>query len=251
VKEIEAYLNAHVEARNCADELCEERPDPLMVARQSMDQHHALTCALFAYGSAKAIVSFLSSLEIDLCDVDEEILRQRVEGKYYRFQSSEDIIQWFITLNRLKEFGGAEAVFMQGYSKSILEGINALISTLYTLNPYRSKGYEFLIGKPIVSVAKASAMKRWMMYLRWMVRRNELDMGLWGGVRANDLIMPLDTHTFNVSRTLGLLQRKQCDMRAALELTETLKQFDPHDPLKYDFALYRIGQEKILNGPKL
>jgi uncharacterized protein (TIGR02757 family) len=251
VKEIEAYLNAHVEARNCADELCEERPDPLMVARQSMDQHHALTCALFAYGSAKAIVSFLSSLEIDLCDVDEEILRQRVEGKYYRFQSSEDIIQWFITLKRLKEFGGAEAVFMQGYSKSILEGINALISTLYTLNPYRSKGYEFLIGKPIVSVAKASAMKRWMMYLRWMVRRNELDMGLWGGVRANDLIMPLDTHTFNVSRTLGLLQRKQCDMRAALELTETLKQFDPHDPLKYDFALYRIGQEKILNGPKL
>ncbi len=242
MKEIEAYLNAEVEARNCADELCSERPDPLMVARRSMDQHHALTCALFASGSAKAIVAFLSSLE-DNFD-DEERLREKLKGKYYRFQSSEDIIQWFITLKLLKESGGAEQIFMQGYSNGLIAGINSLISTLYTLNPYRSKGYEFLIGKPITSIAKASAMKRWMMYLRWMVRKNELDMGLWSGVKPCDLIMPLDTHTFNVSRKLGLLTRNQCDMRSAIELTETLKQFDSNDPIKYDFALYRIGQEK-------
>ncbi|HEX5329151.1 TIGR02757 family protein [Sulfuricurvum sp.] len=248
MKEIQAYLDAEVKARNCADELCSQRPDPLMVARGSMDQHHSLTCALFAYGSAKAIVSFLSSLDHDLIDADEESLRQRLEGRYYRFQTSEDIIQWFITLKALKESGGAEAVFMQGYSNGLLEGVTSLISTLYDINPYRSKGYEFLIGKPISSSAKASAMKRWMMYLRWMVRHNELDMGLWRGVCASDLIMPLDTHTFNVSRRLGLLERSVCDMRAALELTKTLKRFDPHDPLKYDFALYRIGQEKQLDA---
>lgn len=246
MKEIQAYLDAEIKSRNCVEELSLDRPDPLMVARRSMDQHHALTCALFAYGSAKAIVSFLSSLDVDLSDVDEATLRQRVEGKYYRFQNSEDIVQWFRTLKRLKESGGAQAIFMRGYSNGVLEGINALITTLYELNPYRSKGYEFLIGKPIDSIAKTSAMKRWMMYLRWMVRHNELDMGLWKGVSQSDLIMPLDTHTFNVSRRLGLLERKLCDMRAALELTETLKRFDPSDPLKYDFALYRIGQEKQL-----
>jgi uncharacterized protein (TIGR02757 family) len=246
VKEIETYLNAEVEARNCVEELCIERPDPLMIARRTMDQHHALTCAVFAYGSAKAIVTFLSSLENDFTNMDESVLRQKLAGKYYRFQNSEDIVQWFITLRALKVHGGAEQIFMSGYGENkILGGINALITTLYDLNAYRSRGYEFLIGKPIASIAKASAMKRWMMYLRWMVRKDSLDMGLWSAVRPSDLIMPLDTHTFNVSRRLGLLTRNQCDMRAAIELTETLKQFDSHDPLKYDFALYRIGQEKL------
>ena len=63
--------------------------------------------------------------------------------------------------------------------------------------------------------------------------------------------MPLDTHTFNVSRAIGLLERKQCDMKAAMELTETLRKFAPEDPLKYDFALYRIGQEKMLHDETL
>ncbi len=58
--------------------------------------------------------------------------------------------------------------------------------------------------------------------------------------------MPLDTHTFNVSRNLGLLKRKSYDLKAVFELTEKLKKFDPKDPVKYDFALYRIGQEKLL-----
>lgn len=247
MKEIEAYLNAHVETRNCADELCEERPDPLMIARRYGDQHYALTCALFAYGSAKAIVVFLSSLDFKWIEKDEEELRNAVDGKYYRFQTNEDIVQWFRTLKALNDAGGAEKHFMCGYRQGgVLEGLSHLIRLLYDLNPYRSSGYKFLIGKPIESVSKASAMKRWMMYLRWMVRRDELDMGLWCGVDKGELIMPLDTHTFHVSQRLGLLQRKQCDMRAALELTETLKRFDFNDPLKYDFALYRIGQEKIL-----
>jgi uncharacterized protein (TIGR02757 family) len=58
--------------------------------------------------------------------------------------------------------------------------------------------------------------------------------------------MPLDTHTFNVSRRVGLLERKTYDLQAAIELTQKLKSFDESDPLKYDFALYRLGQEKIL-----
>jgi uncharacterized protein (TIGR02757 family) len=89
-------------------------------------------------------------------------------------------------------------------------------------------------------------MKRWMMYLRWMVRKDSLDMGLWSVMSPRELIMPLDTHTFSLSKKLGLLQRKQCDLKAALELTERLRSFDPNDPIKYDFALYRLGQEGIV-----
>lgn len=244
---IQEYLDSQVAARNCDSELCAERPDPLMIARLYRDPHHALTCALFAYGNVKAIIAFIASLDIGLQKLSEDELRFQVKNKYYRFQKNEDVVQWFLTLQKLIVMGGAERVFMRGYrTGGVIEGLSALIDTLYTLNPYRSQGYEFLIGKPIQSVAKASAMKRWMMYLRWMVRKDELDMGLWKGINPSDLIMPLDTHTFNVSRRLGLLGRKQCDLKAAMELTETLRQFDPLDPLKYDFALYRIGQEKIL-----
>lgn len=246
LEKIKALLDAEAASRNCAEELCDTRPDPLMVARRYKDQHNALTCALFAYGNAKAIVTFLNSLETDLIALEEESIRSRLEGKYYRFQSTEDIVQWFVTLGRLKSRGGAEEAFMDGYRRNgVVEGISGLIETLYDLNPYRTQGYEFLIGKPVRSFSKASAMKRWMMYLRWMIRKDALDMGLWKGVEPSALIMPLDTHTFNVSRSMGLLGRKQCDLKAAMELTETLRCFDPEDPLKYDFALYRIGQEKI------
>lgn len=81
--------------------------------------------------------------------------------------------------------------------------------------------------------------------MRWMVREDNIDMGLWSGVDKSDLIIPLDTHTFNVSKKLGLLSRKSYDLEAAMELTKKLKEFDRQDPLKYDFALYRIGQEKL------
>ena len=84
------------------------------------------------------------------------------------------------------------------------------------------------------------------MFLRWMVRKDNIDMGLWKQVNQADLIMPLDTHTFNVGHRLGLLSRKSCDLEAAIELTGKLREFDKEDPLKYDFALYRLGQEKIL-----
>ncbi len=243
---LKALLDAEADARNCEGELCIERPDPLLIARREKEQHHALTCALFAYGSAKAIVAFLDSLGSGLFCLDEQSLRECLRGKYYRFQNTEDIVQWHLTLGRLNELGGAEDVFMRGYAQDgLLAGLSGLIEKLYDINPYRSRGYEFLIGQSITSVSKSSAMKRWMMYLRWMVRSDALDMGLWKDIKPAELIMPLDTHTFNVSRSLGLLKRKQCDLKAAMELTERLRTFDPEDPLRYDFALYRIGQEKL------
>lgn len=243
MKSLKKLLDAEVALRNCSDELCDERPDPLMVAHRYKDECSALTCALFAYGNVKAIISLLESLDMSLIEQEESMIRDALQSHYYRFQTSEDIIQWFITLRRLKQLGGVEKFFTHGFEKGgIIEGLNTLITMMYEINPYTSSGYSFLIGKPITS--SSSAMKRWMMYLRWMVRKDHLDMGLWSVMKPSELIMPLDTHTFKVSRKLGLLNRKQCDLKAAIELTECLKEFDPHDPIKYDFALYRLGQEK-------
>lgn len=221
---LKARLDAEVALRNSTSELCTEKPDPLMIARTTRDECHALTCALFAYGNVQAIVAFLASLEPLWIDGEEQFITQAVKGKYYRFQNSEDIAQWLITLGRLKAQGGVEATFKLGYENNngVLGGISAVIETLYDLNSYRSQGYTFLIGKPIKRITGTSAMKRWMMYLRWMVRHDSLDMGLWDVMPPSELIMPLDTHTFSLSQKLGLLQRKQCDLKAALELTEML-----------------------------
>lgn len=245
MRELKERLDAEVAARDCEGELCGSRPDPLMVARRYGDETIALACALFAYGSAGAIVKFLERLDFTLMDRDDAEIIRECQLLYYRFQSAEDCAQFLITLKRLREMGGANRAFLAGYGENgIIGGLNALIETLYALNSYRSSGYTFLIGKRVESIAKASAMKRWMMYLRWMVRKDALDMGLWSGVRVSELIMPLDTHTFNVSQRLGLLKRRQCDLRSAIELTETLRGFNPDDPVRYDFALYRLGQEK-------
>lgn len=137
---------------------------------------------------------------------------------------------------------------LKGYLKNnnLIDGINELISTIKELYPHESQGYNFLISKVTTKTKGSGALKRWMMYLRWMVRSDNIDMGLWSGVDKKDLIIPLDTHTFNVGKKLGLLQRKTYDLEAAIELTNTLRSFDSEDPLKYDFALYRLGQESIV-----
>jgi len=84
------------------------------------------------------------------------------------------------------------------------------------------------------------------MFLRWMVRDDNLDLGRWKNIDKKDLILPLDTHTFNVSLKLGLLNRKTYDLKSAILITQKLKEFDKFDPIKYDFAIYRLGQEKIV-----
>ena len=80
------------------------------------------------------------------------------------------------------------------------------------------------------------------MFLRWVVRKDCLDLGLWESVKTQDLLLPLDTHTFRISKNLGLLKRKTYDFKAVLEVSAMLRKFDRNDPIKYDFALYRIGQ---------
>lgn len=100
--------------------------------------------------------------------------------------------------------------------------------------------------KHIPDPAKKSACKRINMYLRWMVRNDEqgVDFGLWNRISTSQLVCPCDVHVDRVARSLGLISRKQTDWLTALELTQNLKQFDPLDPVKYDFALFGLGVEE-------
>lgn len=97
--------------------------------------------------------------------------------------------------------------------------------------------------KHVATPLRNSACKRLNMFLRWMVRTDNcgVDFGLWKRISPAQLLCPLDVHVERVAHMLNLLQRKQPDWRAVLELTQTLRQFNPHDPVKYDFALFGMG----------
>ncbi len=245
--ELKALLDREAARRNDAAELSYERPDPLLVAARHRDERIALICALFGYGSARQIVAFLDRLDFCLLDAPEERIMRDLQGLKYRFQTSEDVAALFVALRRLGRERSLGEIVRKGYEArgEIRDGLWALIDTLREAYPYKSRGYDFLVGRVPEDPDRCAPFKRYMMYYRWMVRRDALDLGLWEGIDPADLIVPLDTHTHAVSLRLGLLERKSYDMRAALELTETLRRFDTTDPVKYDFALYRIGQERI------
>jgi uncharacterized protein (TIGR02757 family) len=248
-------LDLEVQKRDQYEELSLEKPDPLLIARRYKDEYISLICALFGYGNAGQIIKFLDSLDFNLLDQSEETIKIKLQNHYYRFQNSEDIISFFIALKRLKTKDSLENIFKAGYDKNscVIEGISNIIQSVLEVYEYYSEGYKFLIGtlpkrdkNGKIKHIGNSAYKRYTMFLRWMVRDDNLDMGLWKSINKKDLIIPLDTHTFKVSQKLGLLKRKTYDLKSAILITEKLKEFDQDDPIKYDFALYRIGQEKLI-----
>ncbi|AXX94714.1 MULTISPECIES: TIGR02757 family protein [Arcobacter] len=254
-KEIKQLLDNEVENRNKNDEINYDKPDPLLIARRYDDEFIILLCALFAYGNAKLIVKFLDSLDFSLLEKSDEIIDKELDKFYYRFQNAQDIKMIFKTFKRMKNEDSLNNIFVNAYKKenSILEGIDALIQKIHNISNYNSQGFTFLISSPfkrdkagLIKENGNAPYKRWNMYLRWMVRDDNLDLGLWKNIDKKDLILPLDTHTFKVSQKLGLLDRKNYDLKSALMITNKLKEFDKFDPIKYDFSLYRIGQEKIM-----
>jgi uncharacterized protein (TIGR02757 family) len=248
IKEIEDFLNKEVKNRNLLGEISEEKPDPLLVVYNNKDEYSALICSMFAYGRASMIVKFLKKLDFSLLDENEKKIENSLNNIYYRLQSNEDVKNLFISLNRLKKQSSLEDIFYTEYEKknNVIDGISNIIKEIYKINPYNSRGYSFLIGPENVKLKGGSAYKRWNLFLRWMVRKDNIDLGLWTKVDTKDLIIPLDTHLHTIGLKLGLLKRTQADLASAIELTKSLKKFDETDPLKYDLAIYRLGQEKLL-----
>ena len=249
MKNLKEKLDQEVKKRNTSNELSEDAPDPLMIAKKQDNDLAILTCALFAYGNAKQIVKFLKKLPLDLIGkkVSEEELRVALKELKYRFKSNEGIVQWFLLLQRINalkvEF---RTLFLKEYKKQndIVYAIESEIGLFHKyLCDYQSRGMDFLIGKK----GTGSPLKRWNMFLRWMVRDDNLDLGRWKEIETKDLLVPLDTHTFKLGKEFGLIKSKTYNLKAARELTTSLKKFDKEDPVKYDFAIYRLGQEKRVN----
>ena len=144
--------------------------------------------------------------------------------------------------------GGLERVFTDGFhTEKTIFGALKHFRSIFLEIPHEKR-----TEKHLSDVASNSSAKRLNMFLRWMVRKDEqeVDFGLWNGIPASALMLPLDVHTGDVSRALGLLQRKQNDWRAVEEITGILRTFDAGDPVKYDFALFGMGIEAHLTLPK-
>jgi len=158
----------------------------------------------------------------------------------HRTFQGKDCIYFIHALQQIYfQHNGLEAVFAEGYkeNQSIKESISQFREIFFSFD------HLHRTLKHIPDPMKGSAAKRINMFLRWMVRNDEkgVDFGLWKSIKTSDLLCPLDLHSGNVGRKLGLLERKLNDWQAVEELTASLRLFDASDPVKYDFALFGTG----------
>ncbi len=183
-----------------------------------------------------------------LADLDLGRARRALEGVRYRFQGPDDILALLSSIGGLlRRRGSIEGAFMAHYSESdpttgpALAGLVDEIMEIDTSSVYGTREKPRGLLQLFPSPRKGSACKRLNLYLRWMVRNHDIDFGLWKGVSPSKLVIPLDAHIARVSRCLGFTGRKSNDWKTAVEITDSLREFDPEDPLKYDFALCHRG----------
>lgn len=208
--------------------------------------------AILAWGQRKTIINKCLELFtlMDNAPHDfllhhrEEDLRSLLNFKHRTFNEVDTLyfvrfLSWYY-----RRFESLEDAFLIGQTgqadsmESILTHFHEYFFSLPDA-PSRTK-------KHIATPARKAACKRINMYLRWMVREDDkgVDFGLWKRIKPAQLICPCDLHVDRVGRKLGLITRKQTDWQTALELTEKLREFDPVDPVKYDFALFGLGVEE-------
>ncbi len=184
-----------------------------------------------------------------LINLDIHHYRNLFAGINYRFSSNDDITAFIFVLHKvLREYGRLENLFKCNYSrddenigKALTAFVNAFLNIKNKGVRRRSGGFLHFFPSP----EKGSACKRLNLFLRWMVRDKDIDMGIWKGIPKNKLVIPLDIHIARISRCLGFTRRKSADWFAAVEITESLRSFDSEDPLKYDFALCHQGVTKV------
>lgn len=204
--------------------------------------------SMFAYGKREAFIEKLNRI-FSLIDNKPHDFVVNFEKKCavltdcdYRFSKTVDLIEILRILNVLYcENESLETLFKYGYdeTKTIQGMLTVSVDYFYSkVDKVKvTQGFYHLLPDP----RKNSALKRMNMMLRWFVRSGEVDKGIWKFLDKSELLIPLDVHVGKISRKLGLLERTNNDYKTVLELTNTLKQFDEHDPVKYDFALFGYG----------
>jgi len=155
---------------------------------------------------------------------NEKEYSQIFAGFKHRFTISDDVVKLLTGIKRaLTEYGTLETLYRQGIDKF----------TDFLNNSHKL----YLLPSP----SDGSACKRLNLYFRWMVRADEVDPGGWNKCSKKDLIIPLDTHMFKAAKLLGFTKRNSADLKTAIEITKHFAKISPDDPVKYDFALTRLG----------
>ena len=164
---------------------------------------------------------------------------ERLETFVHRTFNGQDFASFIRSLKNIYEnHNGLESVYAKNQElKTMQNSISEFKKTFFEIP------HQFRTQKHISDPLNNSAAKRINMYLRWMVRQDTkgVDLGIWKSISPASLSCPLDVHSGNVARKLGLLSRKQNDGKALAELDLKLREFDPIDPVKYDFALFGLG----------
>jgi uncharacterized protein (TIGR02757 family) len=205
-----------------------------------------LIAALLAYGNVKAIAGGIEAVLDRLGERPAQMLagarpadlRRQFRNWRYRVTDGATMAGLLIAVRRVRrEHGSLNALFREGLHDQAADVLPAATQFVQQLRGAAGHPLDHLLPDP----ARQSACKRLMLYLRWMVRRDAIDPGVWQGVHPRLLIAPVDTHLHRVGRDFGWTRRKQANLATAREITAALREHCPHDPLRYDFALTRPG----------
>lgn len=222
------------------------KDDPVQFVHRFRDKKDielaGFIASLLAYGSRKQFIAKLDNFFVDIAKNEPlnfilNFQPELIRNFNYRFGKPNDFISIFKILKELySNSEGLEALFKYGYEQN---------KTFATVTDYFyaradknvGQGFYHMIPNP----HNGGAMKRMCMYLRWMVRKSCVDVGIWDFMKPSELLIPLDVHIGRISRQMGLLTRNANDFKSVIELTNKLKEFCPEDPVKYDFAMFGYG----------
>jgi uncharacterized protein (TIGR02757 family) len=238
-------------------------PDPLQFLHMFDDERDieavGFIASVFAYGNVKQIIKTLDKILKAASGSPFEFAvnfgkkdAKKLAGIKHRFYTERDVINFFKLMSRAYgKFGSLRNLFMLNYDPSD-RNLKAALSKFS--GHFISEGKKTSNGGDISGGMKfmfplpelGSACKRMNLFLRWMVRKDELDFGLWEGIPAHKLVIPVDTHVARICRELGLTTKKNVNWRMAEEITANLMKYDPADPVKYDFAICHIGMRKMI-----
>ena len=219
-----------------------------------------LIAAVLAYGRVGQIEKSVTKLLDLMSDQPAEFVRnfdsssrKKLTGFKHRFTTGDDISDLFVLLKGIiRKTGGIEKYFMTGYSdkdETIIPALTYFCDSLrqdYAKNHggLVSRGLKYLLPSP----TQRSACKRLNLYLRWMIRSDDVDAGIWKLPDKAKLVVPVDVHMARLCKIIGFYTRKTVSLATALEITHNFAKINPQDPVKYDFALSRIGIIENCNG---
>ncbi len=228
--------------------------DPLPLVRAYTDPRDrevaGLLTALLSYGRVSAICSHARAVLETLGPSPRDALL-RFDPKRdgpplyplrYRFHTGEDIASLFRILRDVLRSHGSVEALLHSTAGSIREKLSTMVRHLHSVHSVGGREFSYGLRFLLPSPDAGGACKRWNLYLRWMVRGDDgIDCGVWRGLSPADLVLPLDTHLLRIGRRLGFVTTRSASWEAAERFTAALREYDSEDPLRYDFALCRLG----------